>query len=145
MYKNFHNHIKCFSLVTGHLNLLRSFYYSASNTDITDQSYIIADQAIVKFKDFCKKTIKEVEKLLSNQHAEVSFDIKDLEKVKKLVTSIEKAASEGIVDDLFKNMDKITGFINFLVNDFPKKNLNQVDLREIKNEIVFFKYQTYLS
>ncbi len=58
---------------------------------------------------------------------------------------MNKAASDGIIDDLFKNLEKINHFIHFLIHDFPKKNLNQVDLREIKTEVVFFKYQTYLS
>jgi hypothetical protein len=145
MYKNFYNNIKCFSLVIGHLNLLRSFYYSSANGDTEDKNYILADLAIIKFRNFCKKTVKEIEKLLSNQDAEVAFDIKDLEKIRKLVNSIDKAASDGIMEDLFKNLDKINHFIEFLINVFPKKDLNQVDLREIKNEIVFFKYQIYLS
>jgi hypothetical protein len=145
MYKNFYSNIKCFSLVIGHLNLLRSFYYSAANGDIEDKNYLSADLAIVNFRNFCKKTVKEIEKLLANQDAEVSFDVKDLEKVKKLVNSIDKAASEGIVEDLFKNLDKVSHFIDFLINVFPKKDLNQVDLREIKSEVIFFKYQIYLS
>lgn len=145
MYKTFHNNIKCFSLVTGYLNLLRSFYYTSSNGDIEDHNYGVADQAIIKFQNFCKKTVKEIEKLLNNQNAEVNFDTKDLEKIKKMVNLLNKSASEGILEDLIKNIEKISHFISFLVNDFSKKNINQVDLREIKAEIVFFKYQIYLS
>jgi len=145
MYKKFYNNIKYFSLVIGHLNLLRSFYYSAANGDIEDKSYLLADMAIVKFRNFCKKTVKEIEKLLANQDAKVSFDVKDLEKVKTLVNSINKVASEGIVENLFENLDKVNHFIDFLINVFPKKDINQVDLREIKSEVVFFKYQIYLS
>ena len=145
MYKKFSNNIKYFSLAIGQLNLLRSFYYSSANGDVEDASYVSADLTVTKFKNFCKKTVKEIEKLLSNQDAEVKFDIKDLEKIKKLVNSINKSASDGMVENLLVSLDKINHFVDFLINVFPKKDINQVDLREIKNEIVFFKYQIYLS
>ncbi len=145
MYKNFHNSIKCFSLVMGHLNLLRSLYYSAANGYVEDKSYIAADLAVVKFRNFCKKTIKEIEKLLSDQDSKVMFDVKDLDKIRKLTDLIKENASDGIIDDLYDNLNKINHFIDFLINDFPKKNLNQVDLKGVKNEVIFFKYQIYLS
>jgi hypothetical protein len=145
MYKSFYKSIRCFSLVIGHLNLLRSFYYSLADGNVDDKNYKSADLAISKFKNFCKNVVKEIEKLLINQSAEVNFEIKDLDNIKKIVNSFNKPASEGIIDDLFKNLDNINHFIDFLTNIFPHKDINQVDLREIKNELVFFKYQIYLS
>lgn len=145
MYKIFYENIRYFSLVIGHLNLLRSFYYSLSNGNIDDENYKSADLIILKFRNFCKNTVKEIEKLLINQGAEVNFEIHKLDNIKKIVNSFKKPASEGIVDDLFKNLDNINNFVDFLTNVFPNKDINQVDLREIKNEVVFFKYQIYLS
>jgi hypothetical protein len=145
MYKIFHNNIKHFSLVIGYLNLLRSFYYGASNGNVEDQSYLTADHAITMFKSFCKDAIKEIEKLLINQEAQVKFDLTILTKINELVNSIPKPASEGIKDEIAENIGKVNKFIHFLTNEFAHKIISQVDLRTIQTEINVFKYQTYLS
>lgn len=145
MYKIFYNYIKVFSLVIGYLNLLRSFYYTSSNNNVEDPSYLIAEEAIVRFKSFCKKTIKEIEKLLESQNVSVTFDLTELVEIKKLVSSISKPASQGMLQEIMDNLGQINNFISFLTSEFPERSLNQVDLRDIKTEINLFKYQIYLS
>ncbi|MES2677879.1 MAG: hypothetical protein V4612_06195 [Pseudomonadota bacterium] len=144
MYKIFHNNIKHFSLIIGYLNLLRSFYYSSAEGNTEDKSYIIADKMIERFKNFCKKTIKEIEKLIEDPSLTTSLNTKDLKEIVKLMNSLAKPASQGLIQEIGDSILQIEKFIDFLLNDFPEKTINQVDLRAIKTTVKVFKYQIYL-
>lgn len=145
MYKKFRHYIQNLSLVIGYLNLLNSFYCDNNKNNSKDADCIIVNQAMLKFKNLCKSIIKEVEKLIEHQQSEISLNNKDLIEIEKLLHSVFKPASQGRLQEIIEGLNDVNEFINFLINDFPSKNVDRVDLRDIKTEILLFKYQVYMS